>query len=152
MGNSGNAIRGYKWIIIAFMAAGAAIACYGITYIEPRYLSDFYFRIPLNMMVNRMEPGFYKHPSLTFDLMAVIYWLYFHIMKLTGQTKYIIDFFADFYFFKSEVFYALGRSVSVLSFAGVIGLTARLGRRLWNERVGLFAAFLALCSYALLEY
>ena len=79
--------NGVKWAVVALMAAAAALASYGITYIEPRYLSDFYFRIPLNMMVNKMEPGFYKHPSLMYDLMAILYWVYFHIMKLAGRTK-----------------------------------------------------------------
>ncbi len=141
----------YKAGIAGLLVCTVVLACRGITYIEPSYGSDFYIRIPLGMIVNGMEPGFYKHPSLFFDIVALLFRGYYYVLLMTHRVSSITDFFVEYYFGNTLVFFVIARFVSVLSFAGVVALTARAGRRIWNRRAGFIAAFFVLCSYNVLE-
>lgn len=131
-----------KIIVLSIIVAGTMAGAFGITSFEHRYNSDFYQMISMRMLFNRMAPGFYIHPSLYFDLVAGLYYAYYLFLKATGQVADLIGFVARCYADPAPVF-ALSRIPALAAYAGLIGVSARLGRRLWGARAGVLAAIFA---------
>ena len=149
--NKGKTSRLYSFGVIVVGVLAVIIGCCGITYVAPSYMNDSWIRIPFAMVFDRMEPGVYSYPSLYFDVVALLYRLFYCFLRATHQIKSTVDFFADYFFFRTADFFAIARVVSAVSFGGVVIMTARIGRRLWNCRSGFTAAFLVLCSKAFLN-
>ncbi len=109
--------------------------------------TSIYLRSAVDLALGgHWNPNYFQNPSLLIYLLGVEFLAVFGLCRLLlfGQTP------SDLYMvFRGEqdLFYGLGRLDSVLLGTATVFLVYLIGRRLWNERVGLVAGALLAVNF-----
>lgn len=136
----------YSWLLLAILALALGIRLATITFGLPA-LNDpdeLMFEMGALRMLRgpTLNPGWFGHPATTtMYLLAVVDALVFLFAHLSGRFATAKDFAVAVYLNPSWIILP-GRLVMALIGVATIWLTARLAKRLFGERVGLFAALL----------
>jgi len=85
-----------------------------------------------------LNPHFFYYPTLHMYILFVAYGILFVVGKIAGAYSSIAD-FAHSYIRDPSLVYLVGRSLSVLPTIGSTYLVYRLGRKLFNHKVGILA-------------
>lgn len=96
---------------------------------------------PLRMLYERGDPNVFLHPSLYYDVTAVVYALVFASGKLIGAVDGALS-MTDLFILDDRWFVLAARAVSVFSAVAAMWVLYRLGTSLWNRLAGLTAAAL----------
>ena len=143
-------VRRDPWGLL-IVALAAALGAFGIWHLPAGGWNVDYLHVAQSMAVNGFEPGYYKHPSLYFDLVALLYTAAYAWQLLVGAVADRVGFVQDF-FFEPGPFLVLGRLVSLLAFLMLVAAVVRIGRRLWGAQAGHLAGLVAATSPALLHF
>lgn len=131
-----------QWIVILLLFLSFAIRIWHIDWGLPNlYNHDETNHIEEALQVGygKLEPDGLMHGTVITYLLFLEYGLLYIFGKITG--KYLsIDGFSLSYLTDPTIFYLIGRVTIVLLSVGSIYLTYLIGKKLFNERIGIISA------------
>ena len=134
--------------IIALMILAAVVRIWGIKFGLPfiYHVDEAWFAgKAINYFTGDLNPHFWHAPSLFTYLVAIVWAVYFLIGRLMGTFTSAASFINAFSN-NATVFLILGRLLTVAFSLGTIYIVYLIGKRMFNERVGLAAALFLIFS------
>lgn len=86
-----------------------------------------------------LNPHFFGYPSMFMYILFFLYGIYFVIGLVVG-TFYSVAEFGRLFFTNPTLFYVIGRSISALLGVATVPLVFHLGKRIYDNKVGLLAS------------
>jgi 4-amino-4-deoxy-L-arabinose transferase-like glycosyltransferase len=132
------------WIAIgAILLLAAALRFWGIAHGYPHsyYPDEAHFvKRALSFGSGNFNPHWFHKPAFFMYLLFFQYGLFFVIGRIFGLWSGVEEFAVSFVL-NPGPFFVIGRTAVVLFGLGMVYLTYRIGRILWDRRAGLLAAF-----------
>jgi len=130
------------WAVLGLAALALAVRLWGITFDLPSvyHVDEAWFgQKAIDYFKGDLNPRFWHVPSLYTYLVAAVWWVYFILGKLAGTFPDAAAFIRA-YQIDPTVHLILGRLVTVVLSLGTIALTYRVGKKMYDWRVGAAAA------------
>ncbi|MFC2165157.1 ArnT family glycosyltransferase, partial [Acidobacteriota bacterium] len=138
-----------KNILVVILLLGLLVRLGGIPFGLP-YLYHVdearFAKISLNYFTGDLNPHFFHVPTLHTYMVAGIWASYYHIGKIVGKFTNVAD-FMDSFQENPSVFMILARLLTVILSVGTIALVYLIGTKMYNRRVGTFAALFLIFSH-----
>ena len=135
-----------SWALGAVLAAGLALRVWGIGFGLPhtgaRPDESLLVHRALAVAGGELNPGFFNYPSLHIHLLAVLYGLYYLVLRLLGEVGGAQDFLFRFFRDPGGV-YLLGRALTAAMGTATLFWVYRTARSIDGKAAGLGAAVLA---------
>jgi len=138
-----------KNILVVILLLGLLVRLVGIPFGLPNlyHVDEARFaKISLNYFTGDLNPHFFHVPTLHTYSVAGIWAVYYHIGKISGKFTNVTD-FMDSFQEDSTVFMILARILTVILSVGTIALVYLIGTKMYNKRVGIFAALFLIFSH-----
>lgn len=150
-----NSDNKYIYILSFILFLGFAVRIIGIWWGLPyMYNTDEYKLINFSLRMGAtktLNPKFFIYPSFYLYFMLCVYFLVFLVGKIVGLYKTPIDF--GIHFIKDpSLVYVVTRFFSAFFGSLVVFFTYKLGKKIYNEKVGLISAFITAILPSFVEY
>lgn len=132
-----------SWLVVGIFLLALGLRLYGISFGLPyKYHSDEEVLVlhALKFGTGDLNPHWFLYPSLYMYLLFFLYGIFFIVGKILGVFHTTFD-FVTLYFTNASAFYLIGRSATALLGSITSVLLYLIGKRLFNEKVGMIAAF-----------
>ncbi|MDH4197050.1 MAG: glycosyltransferase family 39 protein [Candidatus Aminicenantes bacterium] len=130
------------WAVLGLAALALGVRLWGLTFDLPSvtHVDEAWFgQKAIDYFKGDLNPHFWHVPSLYTYLVAAVWWVYFILGKLLGNFPDAAAFIRA-YHSDPTVPLILGRLVTVVLSLGTIALTYRVGKKMYDWRVGAAAA------------
>jgi len=130
------------WAVLGLVVLALAVRLWGLAFDLPSvyHVDEAWFgQKAIDYFTGDLNPRFWYAPSLHTYLVAAVWWVYFIFGKLVGTFPDAAD-FIQAYHRDPTVYLILGRLVTVVLSLGTIALTYRVGKKMYDWRVGAAAA------------
>jgi hypothetical protein len=136
-------------VLVVILLLGLLVRLVGIPFGLP-YLYHVdearFAKISLNYFTGDLNPHFFHVPTLHTYAVSGVWALYYHIGKIFGKFTSVTD-FMDSFQEDPTVFMILARLLTVILSVGTIALVYLIGTKMYNRRVGIFAALFLIFSH-----
>lgn len=131
-------------LLLAIVAIAAAVRFwglgFGLPHTEVRPDENFVILVARSFLAGNFSPQFYDYPWLYMWALSGLYLIYYVWGAATGLFHAFPDLLASWPV-RWEPFYLLDRGLSAALGTATVVVVFWVGRRIWNEKVGLAAAF-----------
>lgn len=138
-----------KNILVVILVLGLLVRMGGISFGLP-YLYHVdearFAKISLNYFTGDLNPHFFHVPTFHTYSVAGIWAVYYHIGKIAGRFTNVTDFMESFQA-NPTVLMILARLLTVILSVGTVALVYIIGTKMYNRRVGIFAALFLIFSH-----
>lgn len=145
----------YKILLLCILILGFTLRIVGINWGLPYlYNTDEYKLINFSLKMGAtktLNPKFFIYPTFYLYFMLGVYFIVFLVGKIAGIYETPIDF--GIHFVKDPTLvYVVTRFFSAFFGTLTIFLTYKLGKKIYNEKIGLIAAFMLAVLRSFVEY